>query len=132
MADRLKTLRRIERVQSEMVKLAEWRLAAADMKARALVEDQTRLRDYVGVGGALGIALAQAALRSIKAIDGRIADVAREREAEAAKLATLRRRDRAIATMVEGAALAARRAAEAADLDATMEARIATGTGGIG
>ena len=129
MRDRLTALRRIEAVQAEMVKLAEWRLVEAERRLGALRADQERLRDYVG-GGALGAPLAQAALRSIQALDRRIAESERERAQETQKRDTLRRRDKALGAMVDGAARAARRQAEASELATTMDAWLARQGGG--
>lgn len=128
MADRLSSLRRIERVQAEMVKLAEWKLADAERTISAIGDDQARLRAYIDGSGALGVSLAQSALKSIQLLDRRLAEAERGRAAEKTKLDTLRRRDRAVGAMVESAAKAARSAAEATDLGVTMEAWLARGT----
>ena len=122
MADRLRSLQRIAKVQAEMVKLAEWRVAAAERRIAALAEDRARLVDYAASAGALGEPLAKAALRSMLTIDRRASEVRRGQAAEQERLETLRRRDHAVAEMNAAAATEARRAAEAADLADVMEA----------
>ncbi len=123
--DRAKSLQRIAKVQAEMVKLAEWRLAAADRQMAALAEDRARLADYAAGAGALGEPLSKAALRSMLTIDRRVSEVRHGRLAEQARLDTLRRRDHAVTAMAEAATTEARRAAEAADLVLATEAWLA-------
>ena len=125
MADRARALQRIAKVQAEMVKLAEWRVAAADQQIAALAADRARLVDYAASAGALGEPLAKAALRSMVTIDRRVSEVRLGQVAEQARLDVLRRRDHAVAAMAEAATAAARRAAEAAELVSTMEAWLA-------
>lgn len=125
MTDRLRSLRRIEAVQIQMVRRAEGRLAAAERACRDNEADKARLRDYVAGEGALGVPLARAALASLQSVDRRLAAAERERMAQRAALDLLRRRERVVATMADAAALAARRAAEDRDLAATMEAWLA-------
>ena len=123
--DRAKSLQRIAKVQAEMVKLAEWRVAAADRQIAALADDRARLADYAASAGALGEPLARAALRSMLTIDGRASEVRLGKAAEQARLDGLRRRDHAVAAMAEAAAADARRAREAAELVVATEAWLA-------
>ena len=123
--DRAKSLQRIAKVQAEMVKLSEWRVAAADRQIADLAADRARLADYAASEGSLGEALAKMALRSITTIDRRDSEVRRGREIEKARLDMLRRRDHAVAAMADAAVKAARRADEAAELVLTMEAWLA-------
>ena len=125
MADRLKALRRIEKVQGEMGKLAEWRIAGAERRIADLAADRARLVDYVTGVGALGVPLGKAALRSMLSVDRQAAEAERMRELERAKLDVLRRRDRAVATAAGAAEREARSAAEAKELAAVMEAWLA-------
>ena len=106
MADRLKSLVRIAKVQAEMVKLAEWRLLDADRQLDALAADRARLAEYAAGAGGLGVPLAKAALRSMVAIDRRADEVARARVGEQARLQGLRRRDHAV-VRIKDAAVAA-------------------------
>ena len=122
MADRLASLKRIARVQADMVKLAEWRVAAADRQIAALNDDRARLADYASSAGALGEPLARAALRSMVALDRRGAEVRRGQADEQGRLGTLRRRDRAVAAMTAAAATEARRVAAATELVSVIEA----------
>ena len=126
MADRLKSLRRIEAVQADMIRLAEWRLAAADKACRELAEQAARLRDYVAGGGSPGVMLSRAALKSLGDIDRRLATAEQDRVAQRTLLEALRRRDHALDAVVQRAATAARRDGEARDLAATMEAWLAS------
>ena len=135
MASRLKSLERIQAVQTQMVRLTEWRLAAAEHACRDLVGDQTRLREYVSGAGlagesTLGAPLAKAALKSIHAVDRKLAQAERDREAAQRKLGTLKRRERVVASMTEQAQATARRADEDRDLARTLDAWFAGGRAG--
>lgn len=123
--DRAKSLQRIAKVQAEMVKLCEWRVAAADRQIADLAADRARLADYAASEGSLGEALAKMALRSMTTIDRRDSEVRRRCEIEKARLDTLRRRDHAVAAMADAATTAARRAEDARELVLTMEAWLA-------
>ena len=125
MADRLKSLQRIAKVQAEMVKLAEWRIAAADRQIVALGEDRARLADYAAGAGGLGVPLAKAALRSMIAIDRLAEDLTSARQDESMRLQSLRRRDHAVTRIKDAALEQARRDGEAADLAIVMEAWLA-------
>ena len=125
MADRLKALRRIEKVQADMAKLAEWRIAAADRQIASLAADRACLADYVTGDGGLGVPLAKAALVSMLAVDRRSDVAKRIRIAEREKLDALRRRGSVVAAAVGAAEREARRAAEAAELAAFMEGWLA-------
>ncbi len=125
MDGRLKSLRRIDAVQAQMVRLAEWRLAAAEHACRETAGDQARLREYVAGDGALGMPLARAALKSITLLDRRLARAEQERVSQKTALDQLRRRERTVATMADAAAAVARKASEDRDLATTMEAWLA-------
>lgn len=127
MAARLKSLRRIEAVQAEMTRLAEWRLAAAERACRAAAEDKARLDAFVGDEVAVGAPLARAALRTSKGIERRLASAEAERALERDRLDALRRRDGALEAAVSRAAVAARREAEARELGEVIEAWLAGG-----
>ena len=125
MADRLKSLRRIEAVQAQMVRLAEWRLAAAERSCREAADDQARLRDYIAADDPHGLPLARAALQSIKDVDRKLASADRERTVQKTALDHLRRRERVASAMAEAAAAVARREGEDRDLTVTIEAWLA-------
>ena len=127
MADRLTSLDRIQAVQAQMVRLTEWRLAAAERACRDLADDQTRLRAYVsseGLAGesALGAPLTKAALKSIHGVDRKLVKAEHDREAEHRKLGALKRRERVATSMKEQAQAIARRVDEDKDLALTMDA----------
>ena len=135
MADRLKSLERIQAVQAQMVRLTEWRLAAAERACRTLADDQVRLRAYVACEGlvgesALGAPLAKAALKSIHGVDRKLVEAERDREIEQQKLGALKRRERVAAAMTEQAQASARRADEDRFLATTMDAWFAGGRAG--
>ena len=140
MADRLKTLRRIEVVQGELIKLTEWRLTLADKACHDLAADGTRLRAFIGGpddgsndgnhdGAALGLKLARAAQKTLGVLDRSLAAAEKDRTAQRAKLDALRRRDHAVHAATRRAETAARRDEEARDLAATMEAWLAAKPG---
>jgi hypothetical protein len=122
MADRLASLRRIEAVQKQMVRLSDWRLALAQQACRDLEADRERLRGYIVGEGALGVPLAKAALNSLDTIEKRRAAAIAKRDAEIGRRDALRLRETVVARMTEEAALDARRAEEDRDLKTTMEA----------
>ena len=128
MADRLKSLRRLEAVQTDMIKLVEWRLTTAETACRELSADAARLRDYVSGEGSLGVTMGRAALRSLGDLDRRLAAAEQDRLAHRAKLDALRRRDHALGSVVRRAAEVERRDSEARDLAVTLEAWLATKT----
>lgn len=121
-SDRARSLARIASVQAEMVKLAEWKLAAARRSRDGVERERRLLADLVGGEEALGEALARAALRTAKALDGRLAQSGRDVAALEAELQRLRRRDKAMAGLAGEARQAARREDEGRALEATMEA----------
>ena len=125
MADRLAALKRIQGVQTQMARLAEWRIAAADRACRVLADDQARLREYVSTDGSIGVALAKAALKSIIEVDRRLVRAQTDRACENAKLVELKRGERVVTTMHDEAAVKARRADEDRDLARTLDAWLA-------
>ncbi len=125
-SDRARSLARIAAVQAEMVKLAEWKLAAARRDRDALDEERRLLATFVGGEEALGAGLARAALRTARVIDVRLAQVEeRDRRSGGASSTKLRRRDKAVTGMAGEARQAARRGDEAVALGETMEAWLA-------
>ena len=124
-SDRARTLARIAAVQAEMVKLAEWKLAAARRDRDSLEEERRLLATFVGGEEALGAGLARAALRTARVIDIRIAQVDDAVAALESHLRSLRCRDKAVAGMAGEARQAARREDEAVALGETMEAWLA-------
>jgi predicted nucleic acid-binding Zn-ribbon protein len=125
MADRLKNLLRIAEVQKQMVRLSEWRLAAADRTCRDLAADQARLQGYVVEEGALGVSLAKSALRSLHRLDRRLGDAERRRDNSKAALDASKRREHAVNDMTESARRAAERAQEDRELALTLETWLA-------
>lgn len=122
MANRLETLRRIQAVQARMARLSEWSVAAAERTCRDLEADQRRLRDYVVADGSPGVSLAKAALKSLHAVDHRLAEAERERDQRKARCDQLQRREHVVARMTKSAAEAARRHEEDRKLSFTIEA----------
>ncbi len=136
MTDRLKTLRRIEAVQGEMIKLTEWRLAAAERACRDIAADARRLRGFIGGHdeesidgdfdrGPLGSTLTRAAQKALGSLNQRLAAAEQDRAEQRAKLDTLRRRDHAVHAATRRAATSARRDEEARELAAVVEAWLA-------
>lgn len=124
-SDRARNLARIAAVQAEMVKLAEWKLAAARRDRDALEEERRLLATFVGGEEALGAGLARAALRTARVIEIRIAQVENTVGSLESQLRSLKRRDKAVAGMAGEARQAARREDEAVALGQTMEAWLA-------
>ena len=124
-SDRARNLARIAAVQAEMVKLAEWKLAAARRDRDALEEERRLLATFVGGEEALGAGLARAALRTARVIEIRIAQVEDAVGSLESQLRSLRRRDKAVTGMAGEARQAARREDEAVALGQTMEAWLA-------
>ena len=105
-----------------MIKLAEWRLAAAETACRELAGDAARLRDYVSGGGSLGVTLGRAALRALCELERRLAAAEQDRVAQRAKRVALRRGAPVLVAVGGGGARGARRDDEARDLAAIVEA----------
>ena len=124
-SDRARSLARIAAVQAEMVKLAEWKLAAARRDRDALEEERRLLATFVGGEEALGAGVARAALRTARVIEIRIAQVEDAVGSLESQLRSLRRRDKAVTGMAGEARQAARREDEAVALGQTMEAWLA-------
>ena len=124
-SDRARSLARIAAVQAEMVKLAEWKLAAARRDRDALEEERRLLATFVGGEEALGAGVARAALRTARGIEIRIAQVEDAVGSLESQLRSLRRRDKAVTGMAGEARQAARREDEAVALGQTMEAWLA-------
>ena len=125
MADRLSSLRRIEAMQKQMVRLSDWRLALTERACRDLDGERERLRGYIVGEGALGVPLAKAALKSLGAVEKRQVTAIAARDAEIGRRDALRRRETVVARMAEEAAFDAKRAEEDRDLKTTMEAWLA-------
>ena len=129
-ANRLAALRRIQKVQADMEKLADMRLAAARREHDRLQQDKARLEDYVTDSNAPNAILTEAALKTMKAVDRRAAETDLACKAHLAQVETLSRRGHALDAACRRAATATRRAEEARDLSAVLEAWItASGTG---
>ena len=126
MANRLAALERIQAVQAQMVRLTEWKLAAADKACRHLKADQERLRDYVAGENALGVLLAKAALKSMDAVESKLVQAEQVRALETDRLGALKRRENVASSMRATAAVEARRSEEDRDLAQTMEAWLAS------
>ncbi len=124
-SDRARSLARIAAVQAEMVKLAEWKLAAARRDRDALAEERRLLATFVGGEEVLGAGLARAALRTARVIDVRLVQVESGIAALEDQLDNLRRRDKAVTGVAGEARQAARREEEAVALGETMEAWLA-------
>lgn len=124
-SDRAKSLARIAAVQAELVKLAEWKLAAACRDRDALADERRLLASFVGGEEALGAGLATAALRTARVVEVRMAQVATEIAGLQSQLQSLRRRDKVVVDMAGEARRSAQREGEAVALSETMEAWLA-------
>ena len=122
MAERAKSLRRIAAVQQEMVRLSEWRVAAAGRLCQDLADDKTRLQGYVVEQGALGVNLAKAALRSLHGLDGRLAQAERLRAASQTALVEAKRRAHVADGLFDRVDRMERREQEGRELAATIDA----------
>lgn len=124
-SERAASLARIAAVQAEMVKLAEWKLAAARRTHDGLLEERRLLATFVGGEEALGAGLARSALRTARTTAGKIAQVEGEVAVLESQLRDLKCRDKAVAGLAGKAREAARREGEAVALAATMDAWLA-------
>ena len=120
--NRLTALRRIQKVQADMEKLADMRLAAARREHDRLREDKDRLEAYVADSSAPNAILTEAALKTMKAVDRRAAETDLACKAYRAQVETLSRRGHALDAACRRATAATRRAEEARDLAAVLEA----------
>lgn len=125
MTDRAKTLERLATVQKQMVRLSEWRLTQAERSCRELAENQLRLQSYVVDGGALGVPLAKAALRSLQGLDTQIAAAETRRALSRTKLETAKQREKAVDEISDRVGRAAQRKAEDRALGEVVETWLA-------
>ncbi len=127
MANRLVALKRIQKVQADMVKLTELRLASAQRSSDELGREKDRLERFVADGTAGGALLTQAILKTTKAVEVRAAAAVSERERHHAQLGSLRRRGGVLDAACGRAMTAARREEEARDLTSILESWVACG-----
>ncbi len=125
MADRLRSLRRIAAVQRQMVRLSEWRLAAAERSCHDVAADQARLQGYVVKEGSLGVALAKSALRSLHRLDGKLVTAERARDTSRDALESSKRRETVVTDLTDRVSRATRRANEDRELATTIESWLA-------
>ncbi len=122
MADRAKALGRVLAVQRQVVRLAEWRLAALQRQCAEIKDDQACLQAFVAGEEALTPLLSAAAFGRGQSLLQAAAE--RESQAQAQSVATdaARQRERLAEKLVEAVRAEARRAAEKRHLEEAVEA----------
>ena len=127
MSARLRSMRRILGVQAQIKRLAEWDLAAAEQRQRD-IEAQRQALDALIDGGDLSGALATAALRHRRKVQGREQEAEQERAAKALATRDAQARCRLAERLVADLDGQDRAARERQDLEWLIES--AAGRGG--
>lgn len=125
MADRLAKIRRIQAVQAELHRLAEWRLASLARKQEELATEQTVLIASLNDEDQLHGLFVGAMARRLRALAGETERVKVAREAQADRVLDEARRLKQAERMVDRASVDHRREAEKRELQALVEALLA-------
>ncbi len=127
MSDRLATMRRIAKVQAQMKRMAEWKLAATEQKLAATEADRLALNAFVDTGAGLGD-LAQLAMRQTARLALREKAMAAKREQASAAAFEARRRSKTADLATDAMAREERDATERRDLERLIEASVTAQT----
>ena len=125
MSERLHALRRIARVQAQMTRMAEWRLAGTERRLAELASKRDALDTFL-LTGDVGRDLAELALKRTQSLGAMERRTVEERERDTAAMMTARRRSQQVETTTAELARAERDAAERHELERLMEAWVAT------
>ena len=124
MSERLHALRRIAKVQAQMTRMAEWRLAGTERRLAELASRRETLDSFL-LAGDVGRDLAALALRQTQNLGTTERRTAEERERDAAALLAARRMSQQVETTTAELARAERDIAERQDLERLMETWVA-------
>lgn len=122
MRDKVKSSKRILAVQSQLVKLAEWRLNHTQRHAMQLQEDQTRLQEFVSQSDNLSPLMSAAAFKRGKALQSALVQTKSQAARQEAHKDTMKRREKLAEGLVDKAKSAAEREAEKRQLQEIIEA----------
>lgn len=125
MADRLKKLRRIQAVQADMHRLAEWRLAVLTRKEQQLTDDQTALIGTLNSDDTLHGLFVAAMARRLRALAGETEVVRAAKETQADKVLEEAKRLKRTERMSDRAAVEHERSLEKVELQRLVEALVA-------
>ena len=120
-ADRLRKIRRIQRVQEDLHRLAEWRLATLAREERVLAERQEALIASLNDEDELHGLFVEAMARRLKALAGEAERVHAAHEVQADRVLDEARRLKRAERMGDDAAAAHRRGTEKRDLQTLIE-----------
>lgn len=121
-AERLRKIRRIQRVQEDLHRLAEWRLAVLAREERALAERQEALIASLNEDDVLHGLFVEAMARRLKSLAGEAERLRAAQEAQTERVLDEARRLKRAERMGDRAAADHRRGAEKRDLQALIEA----------
>lgn len=125
MADRLKKLRRIQAVQADLHKLAEWRLAVLARKEQELAEDQEALIGTLNSDDSLHGLFVPAMARRLRALAGETEVVRAARETQTERVLEEAKRLKRTERMSDRAAVDHARESEKVELQRLVEGLIA-------
>jgi len=125
MADRLAKVRRIQAVQAELHRLAEWRLAGLARKQQELAEEQTVLIETLNDEDQLHGLFVGAMARRLRTLAGETERVKVAHEAQTDRVLDEARRLKQAERMVDRVSVDHRRETEKRDLQALVEALLA-------
>ena len=129
MTDRLRGMTRILKVQDQLKRMADWRLAEAERGAAEIVDAQAEIRRFMGGDTPLGSLAASAAAQSRRlAARGIAAARTVEQEAEAMRDATARQK--LVAKSLEALTREEAASRERKDLERMIEGLAGRGGGG--
>ena len=124
MSERLEAMRRIVKVQSQIQRLAEWRVLESEAKVRANAAARADLATFVEQPEAVG-GLASAALKQAQRLVEREGHLTLERDQRIAANVAATRRLKGSETLVDTLGRAHREAEERKSLEAIIEAAMA-------
>ena len=127
MKDRVKSTKRILAVQSQLVKLAEWRLEAAKRDTAAFQADQTRLQEFVGNADHLNALMADAVFKRGKQLQAAVVRSQTSVAQQSVHKDMMKRREKLAEGLAGEARADSEREAEKRQLQEIVEAAFASG-----
>jgi hypothetical protein len=122
MRDRVKSSKRILAVQSQLVKLAEWKLNNIKRQTADLQADQERLQAFVSNADSLTSLLSDAAFRRGKSLQAAVVKSQASAARQVSHTDAMKRKEKLAEGLVDQARAAADHAAEKRQLEETIEA----------
>ncbi|MGD0633106.1 MAG: hypothetical protein ABSA13_02330 [Beijerinckiaceae bacterium] len=122
MRDRLKSSKRILAVQTQLVKLAEWKLNNIKRQTVELQADQARLQEFVSNADSLSPLLSAAAFKRSKSLQTALVKSQANVASQTLHTDAMKRREKLAEGLADKMRAAASNAAEKRQLEETIEA----------